>query len=71
MKNGLCKQTVFWWSASITLDNKPYVTPNDSPPIMENTKIGEKIGEKIWHVILGNRSKVNDLGVTQPDFYIV
>ena len=39
---------------------------------LKNTKIGEKIGEKISekivHVILGNRSKVNDLGVTQPDY---
>ena len=42
---------------------------------LKNTKIGEKIGgkigEKIGLVILGNRSKVNDLGVTQPDFQIV
>ena len=34
-------------------------------------KIGEKISEKIGHIIFGNRSKVNDLGVTQADYQIV
>ena len=41
---------------------------------LKNFKIGEKIGEKISEkidekiVILRNHSKVNDLGVTQPDY---
>ena len=38
---------------------------------LKKKKIGVKIGEKFGHVILGNRSKVNHLGVTQPDYQIV
>ena len=33
--------------------------------------IGHKIGHKIGHCFPGSRSKIIDLGVTQPDFQIV
>ena len=40
--------------------------------ILKDTKIGHtighKIGHKIGHSFPGIRSKMNDLGVTQPDF---